>query len=208
MRSRPIRRRAAAVCSRVFHLLESANRPVTVEREKFIGIETTLKLDKGRQTLFDKTTINHWEQTDEADKVWTRGMSLARKLAGIGFDQAFDGHRRGWARFWDRMDIEIDGDPELQQGVRYSLFAMYINYHGESDRRNVLCKLGGEVYSGVNFWDTEVYCHRMYMFLDPQIARKLLMYRYHYLPRAIENAKRIDLEGARYPFSTITGYED
>jgi maltose phosphorylase len=182
--------------------------PALVEREKFIGIEAALRLEKGKATVFEKTAVNHWEQTGEAERVWKDGMELARKLSGLGFGQALEEHRREWKRFWDRMDIEIDGDPELQQGLRYSLFAMYINYHGESDRRNVLCKLGGEVYSGVNFWDTEIYCHRMYMFLDPAIARKLLMYRYHYLPRAIENAKRVDLEGARYPFSTITGYED
>jgi maltose phosphorylase len=177
-------------------------------REKFIGMETTLKVEEGVATMFDKMAVNHWERTEESERVWAEGLSLARKLAGMGFEQAIEEQRRGWARFWDRMDIEIDGDPELQQGVRYSLFAMYINYHGESERRNVLCKLGGEVYSGVNFWDTEIYCHRMYMFLDPRIARKLLMYRYHYLPRALENAKRVDLEGARFPFSTITGFED
>jgi maltose phosphorylase len=182
--------------------------PTLVKRDKFIGAELTLKLEAGREAIFEKMAVNHWEQTDDAERVWQDGLELSRKLAGFGYDQALAEHRDGWKRFWDRMDIEIEGDPELQQGVRYSLFAMYINYHGESDRRNVLCKLGGEVYSGVNFWDTEIYCHRMYMFLDPAIARKLLMYRYHYLPRAIENAERIDLEGARYPFSTITGYED
>lgn len=189
----------------------SANQRITprlVEREKFIGAELALDLKAGRETVFDKMVVNHWEQTEGAATVWSDGLALAGKLAGVTFDQALAEHRRGWARFWDRMDIEIDGDPELQQGVRYSLFAMYINYHGESDRRNVLCKLGGEVYSGVNFWDTEIYCHRMYMFLDPAIARKLLMYRYHYLPRALDNARRVDLDGARYPFSTITGYED
>jgi maltose phosphorylase len=182
--------------------------PELVEREKFIAVEAKLKLSQGQATIFEKIAINHWEQTEDPERVWAGGLSLAKNLAGVDFDHALAEHRHGWARFWDRMDIEIDGDPELQQGVRYSLFAMYINYHGESERRNVLCKLGGEVYSGVNFWDTEVYCHRMYMFLDPQVARKLLMYRYHYLPRAIENAKRVDLEGARYPFSTITGHED
>jgi maltose phosphorylase len=182
--------------------------PKLVEREKFIALESTLMLAQGKATVFEKTVVNHWEQTEEAERVWKTGLSLAKNLAGIDFDHALSEHRLDWARFWDRMDIEIDGDPELQQGLRYSLFAMYINYHGESDRRNVLCKLGGEVYSGVNFWDTEIYCHRMYMFLDPQVARKLLMYRYHYLPKAIENAKRVDLEGARYPFSTITGHED
>jgi len=182
--------------------------PELVQRDKFIGVEATLKLARGQATVFDKMAINHWEQTEEGERVWADGLSLAKRLSGVGFDQALAEHRRDWKRFWDRMDIEIDGDPELQQGLRYSLFAMYINYHGESERRNVLCKLGGEVYSGVNFWDTEIYCHRMYMFLDPKIARKLLMYRYHYLPRAIENARRVDLEGARYPFSTITGHED
>lgn len=182
--------------------------PSPIEREKFIGMRATLNLNEGMAAVFEKMVVNHWEQTDEPERVWSEGFSLARRLSSIGFDQALEGHRGDWARFWDRMDIAIDGDPELQQGVRYSLFAMYINYHGESERRNVLCKLGGEVYSGVNFWDTEVYCHRMYMFFDPQIARKLLMYRYRYLPRALENARRLDLEGARYPFSTITGYED
>jgi len=189
----------------------SSNRafaPAVVERDKFIGLEAKLELVDGEATVFEKTAVNHWEQSDDGEKVWSEGMGLARKLSGRGYDAALEEHRLGWKRFWDRMDIAIDGDPELQQGVRYSLFAMYINYHGESDRRNVLCKLGGEVYSGVNFWDTEIYCHRMYMFLDPAIARKLLMYRYHNLPRAIENAARLDLEGARFPFSTITGYED
>ncbi len=177
-------------------------------KDKFIGMETTLRLESGRPAVFEKMAVNHWEQSGDADRVWNDGLALSRKLSSLGFDAALAEHRAEWKRFWDRMDIEIDGDPAMQQGVRYSLFAMYINYHGESERRNVLCKLGGEVYSGVNFWDTEIYCHRMYMFLDPAIARKLLMYRYHYLPRAIENAARIDLEGARFPFSTITGYED
>jgi maltose phosphorylase len=189
----------------------SANQPIKprlVEREKFIGCELTLHVRAQHATHLSKMTASHWEQTEDAERVWTNGLQLAQRLTGTTFDQALEEHRRVWNRFWDRMDIEIDGDPELQQGVRYSLFAMYINYHGESDRRNVICKLGGEVYSGVNFWDTEIYCHRMFMFLDPRIARKLLMYRYHYLPRAIQNAQRVDLEGARYPFSTITGYED
>ena len=189
----------------------SADQPIKprlVEREKYMGIELTLRVKAGHATQLSKMAVNLWDQTDDAERVWTSGLQLAQRLAGSTFDRALEEQRTGWKRFWDRMDIEIEGDPELQQGVRYSLFAMYINYHGESDRRNVLCKLGGEVYSGVNFWDTEIYCHRMYMFLDPRIARKLLMYRYHYLPRAIQNAQRVDLEGARYPFSTITGYED
>jgi maltose phosphorylase len=179
-----------------------------VEREKFIGVEFTLQLMENQVASFDKIVVNHWEQTPDIEQVWNNGLNLAGRYAAATYDQALLEHNRCWADFWRRMDIEIQGDPELQQGVRYSLFAMYINYHGESDRRNVICKLGGEVYNGVNFWDTEIYCHRMYMFLNPEVARKLLIYRYHYLSKAIENAQRVDLEGARYPFATITGVEE
>lgn len=182
--------------------------PETVEGEKFIGAEFSLKLHQNQVASFDKIVVNHWEQTHDMDRVWNNGLNLARQCVMTTYDRAFLEHDRHWTDFWRRMDIEIEGDPELQQGVRYSLYAMYINYHGESERRNVLCKLGGEVYNGVNFWDTEIYCHRMFMFLNPEIARKLLMYRYHYLSKALENAKRLDLEGARYPFATITGLEE
>ncbi len=182
--------------------------PRYVEGEKFVGVEFTLQLNQKQTSSFDKLVVNYWEETGGVDQVWQNGLNLAKKYSTITYEQALEKHNRCWADFWQRMDVEIQGDPELQQGVRYSLYAMYINYHGESDRRNVICKLGGEVYNGVNFWDTEVYCHRMYMFLNPEIARKLLMYRYHYLPKALENAKRVDLEGARYPFATITGVEE
>ncbi|MGE5582394.1 MAG: glycoside hydrolase family 65 protein [Bacillota bacterium] len=182
--------------------------PRLVEREKFVGAEFSLQLNQKQITSFDKMVVNHWEQTGDVEQVWQNGLRLAKSYSAVTYEQALDKHNQCWANFWRRMDIEIQGDPELQQGVRYSLFAMYINYHGESDRRNVICKLGGEVYNGVNFWDTEIYCHRLYMFLDPIIARKLLMYRYHYLLKALENAKRVDLEGARYPFATITGVEE
>jgi hypothetical protein len=43
--------------------------------------------------------VNHWEQTDDAERVWPEGFSLARELSGIGFDQALDDHRKFWARF-------------------------------------------------------------------------------------------------------------
>jgi maltose phosphorylase len=35
-----------------------------------------------------------------------------------------------------------------------------------------------------------------------------LLYRYHRLPQALERAKQLDCEGARFPFATITGTED
>jgi maltose phosphorylase len=66
----------------------------------------------------------------------------------------------------------------------------------------------GEVYFGWVFWDSEIYTHRMMMFIDPAAARNLLLYRYHRLEQAKVRAKQLDCEGARFPFASITGTED
>ncbi len=167
----------------------------TLEREKFIGTEFNLKLHQNLTASFDKIAVNHWEQSEDMEQVWKNGLKLMDKYSALNYNSALEKHINAWSDFWYRMDVEIDGDPELLQGIRYSLYVMFINYHGESEHRNVICKLGGEVYNGVNFWDTEIYCHRMFLFLNPEIARKLLMYRYHHLPKALENAKRVDWTG-------------
>jgi maltose phosphorylase len=110
---------------------------------------------------------------------------------------------------WNVFDIEIDGDPDVLQGLRFSDFQTYQSYHGENADLNALCKgLTGEVYFGWVFWDSEIYSHRLMMFIDPPAAKNLLLYRYHRLPQALERAKQLDCEGARFPFATITGTED
>lgn len=181
---------------------------VNKREEKFIGTEFALKLEKGKETHFDKIAVNHWEMAGGENEVWSNGMNLAAQYAGSTYDGEFKEHCDFWKDAWNRMDIRIDGDPEIQQGVRFSLLMTYMNYHGEDEHKNMLCKLAGEVYNGTNFWDTEIYCHRMYMFINPKAARNMLMYRYHYLPLALQEAKRVDLDGARFPFCTVSGVDD
>ena len=95
------------------------------------------------------------------------------------------------------------------QGLRFSDFQTYQSYHGENADLNALCKgMTGEVYFGWVFWDSEIYTHRLMMFIDPPAAKNLLLYRYHQLPQAMERARQLDCEGARFPFATITGMED
>jgi len=178
------------------------------EKDKFIGLAFSLPLKKGISCSFDKIAVNHWEKDTPAAAVWKQGLAVARSLSSISYNEAFAAHARFWERAWEKMDIEIVGDPLVQQGVRYALFIAFMDYHGEDERKNVLCKLAGEVYNGWNFWDTEVYCERMYMFMDPEITRKLLMYRYHFLPEALEEARRVGVEGARFPFGTVSGRDD
>jgi maltose phosphorylase len=180
-----------------------------VQDEKFIGVDFTLSLLQGVATQVDKVVVNEWLKTQETETVWTHGLELTRQYAAVTYDSALAEHAAFWEKVWDVFDIEIEGDPDVLQGLRFSDFQTYQSYHGENADLNALCKgMTGEVYFGWVFWDSEIYTHRLMMFIDPPAAKNLLLYRYHHMPEALERARQLDCEGARFPFATITGMED
>ncbi|MGB8215099.1 MAG: glycosyl hydrolase family 65 protein [Anaerolineales bacterium] len=183
--------------------------PVLVQDEKFIGVDFVLAVQQGTTAQVDKVVVNDWQKTTDVEQVWNGGLELCKKYASLTFDSALAEHTAFWKKVWDVLDIDIDGDPEVLQGLRFSCFQTYQTYHGENADLNALCKgLTGEVYFGWVFWDSEIYSHRLMMFIDPTAAKNLLLYRYHRLPQALERAKQLDCEGARFPFASITGTED
>jgi len=184
--------------------------PTPVLDEKFIGVDFALEVRQGVTATVDKVVVNDWQKTPEADAVWNRGQeALAPRYAAVTYDSALAEHTAFWEKVWDILDIDIVGDPDVLQGLRFSCFQTYQTYHGENADLNALCKgMTAEVYFGWVFWDSEIYTHRLMMFIDPPAARNLLLYRYHRLPQAMERARQLDCEGARFPFATITGMED
>jgi maltose phosphorylase len=180
-----------------------------VEDDKFIAYQFALSVTQGRRTTVDRIAVNHWARTSDTDALWAAGLELMRGHAEATFDDLMAEHVAFWQRTWDVLDIDIEGDPAVLQGLRFSSFQTYQSYHGEDADLNALCKgMTGEVYFGWVFWDSEIYTHRLMMFIDPPAARKLLLYRYHRLRQAMERARQLDCEGARFPFATITGTED
>ncbi len=125
-----------------------------------------------------------------------------------GYDLALKRNEKYWADFWEKSDIEIVGDDENQQGIRYCIFQLQQTYNAADPTDNIGAKgLTGEAYGGLAFWDTESYCLPYYLFNNPEAAKCLLMYRYNTLPQAKQRAKDLDCEGACYPISTINGDE-
>ena len=59
--------------------------------------------------------------------------------------------------FWARADVEIDGDAELQQAVRFALFHV-LQAGARAEQRAIPAKgLTGPGYDGHAFWDTETF---------------------------------------------------
>lgn len=110
--------------------------------------------------------------------------------------------------FWSHTDVEIKGDPALQQGIRFNAFQL-LQSAGRDGATNIGAKgLTGEGYEGHYFWDTEMYMLPFFTFTQPEVSRALLEFRYATLGKARERAAVMSQKGALYPWRTIDGEEN
>jgi alpha,alpha-trehalose phosphorylase len=124
-----------------------------------------------------------------------------------GWDELREAQRAYLDDFWERADVELDGDAELQQAVRFGLFhALQASARGEG--RAIPAKgLTGPGYDGHTFWDTEAYVLPMLCYAVPEAAAEALRWRLATLETARERARVLGLEGAAFPWRTISGDE-
>ncbi len=115
--------------------------------------------------------------------------------------------RQRLERFWQDADVEIEGDPETQQTIRYNLFQIH-QATARAEGFGVPAKgLTGLGYDGHYFWDTEIYVLPFLVYTQPQLARTLLLHRYTQLDKARERAREVSQRGALFPWRTIDGHE-
>jgi len=109
--------------------------------------------------------------------------------------------------FWELADVEIDGDEALQQAVRFALFQV-LQACCRAEQRAIPAKgLTGSGYEGHTFWDMETYTLPALSYLLPGAARDALRWRHQTLGQARERARVLGLEGATFPWRTISGEE-
>jgi alpha,alpha-trehalose phosphorylase len=129
-----------------------------------------------------------------------------------------EAHHTGWEglvaeqrvyldAFWDRADVELDGDTELQQAVRFALFHT-LQAGARSEQRAIAAKgLTGPGYDGHTFWDTERFVLPVLTYSVPKAAADVLRWRHSTLDLARERAEQLGLKGAAFPWRTIRGQE-
>jgi alpha,alpha-trehalose phosphorylase len=124
-----------------------------------------------------------------------------------GWDELCKAQREYLDDFWQRADVELDGDAELQQAVRFGLFhALQASARGEG--RAIPAKgLTGPGYDGHTFWDTEAYVLPVLCYAVPEAAAEALKWRLATIEKARERAAELGLEGAAFPWRTISGDE-
>ncbi len=109
--------------------------------------------------------------------------------------------------FWGRADVELEGDPEIQQAVRFALFHV-LQAGARVERRPIPAKgLTGPGYDGHTFWDMDIFVLPVLMLTLPRAAADALRWRHMILGKAREHARELGLRGAAFPWRTIRGAE-
>ena len=124
-----------------------------------------------------------------------------------GWDGLLAEQRAFLDEYWAQADVQIDGDDELQQAVRFALFHV-LQAGARAEGRAIPAKgLTGPGYDGHAFWDTETFVLPVLTYTQPAAAADALRWRQSILPSARERAQQLGLEGAAFPWRTIAGEE-
>ncbi len=163
--------------------------------------------EKGRPVRIEKLVAVHTSRGVPARELADRcGRTLDRAVSA-GVPQLQREHAELWARFWAESDVVVEGQPEVQQAIRWNLFQL-----GQATIRagshGIPAKgLTGTGYGGHYFWDTECYVVPFLTYTHPQAARNALRFRHGMLDDARRRAAEMSNFGALYPWRTINGQE-
>lgn len=165
----------------------SARRGVPIRLTKLISYHTARKVPAR-------------ELVDRCDRTLDRG-------AEVGLAELFSQQRSWLEDFWARSDVEIAGQPELQQATRWNLFQL-VQATARTDGGGVAAKgVSGSGYGGHYFWDSEIYVMPFLSYTAPIVARNVLRFRQRMLEPARARALEMNQHGALFPWRTINGQE-
>jgi alpha,alpha-trehalose phosphorylase len=129
------------------------------------------------------------------------------RAIGLGFEGLAAAQEVALERFWAEADVEVDAGAEIQRAIRWTLFQLH-QASANLDGLSIPAKgLTGQAYDGHYFWDTEIYVLPFLVYTRPKLAAEILRFRHGLLPAARRRAEEMSLNGALFPWRTITGDE-
>ena len=171
------------------------------------GHEVHFRLQPGMFAGVDRLVAIYTDR--EADAPMARVQEDIQRLSTTGYDDILSAHRRAWRDLWRTADVIIEGDDVAQRAIRFNIYHLLIAAPRLTERTSIGAKtLTGFGYRGHIFWDTEIFMLPFFTYVQPETARRLLMYRYHTLPGARRKAAANGFSGAQYAWeSAETGDE-
>ncbi|MGW0416654.1 glycoside hydrolase family 65 protein [Streptomyces collinus] len=170
-------------------------------------LTVTSVLEPGQTLRVEKLVAHGWSGTRSLPAMADQVDAALAAAAHDGWQGLLDEQRAYLDDFWARADVEVDGDEEIQQAVRFALFHV-LQAGARAEQRAIPAKgLTGSGYDGHAFWDTEMFVLPVLTHTAPQAVAEALRWRHNTLDEARERAAQLGLGGAAFPWRTIQGAE-
>jgi alpha,alpha-trehalose phosphorylase len=170
-------------------------------------VVVTADLAPGKPLRIIKLIAYGWSAERSAAALRDQVAAAGAGAIHTGWDGLLTDQRAYLDDFWERSDVEIEGDAELQQAIRFGLFHT-LQAGARGEQRAIAAKgLTGPGYDGHTFWDTETFVLPVLTYTAPHAAADALRWRHQTLDLARERARTLGLKGSAFAWRTIAGQE-
>ncbi|HJV09543.1 MAG TPA: hypothetical protein VJ653_07670, partial [Acidimicrobiales bacterium] len=141
------------------HLVEGPERTeVVAESSPDTGrVTVTTVLQPGQRLRIVKFLAYGWSSLRSRQALLDQVVAALTAARQSGWDGLLTEQREYLDTFWDRSSVELDGDLEIEQAVRFALFHI-LQAGARAEGRAIPAKgLTGSGYDGHAFWDTETF---------------------------------------------------
>ncbi|RNI20704.1 glycoside hydrolase family 65 protein [Flexivirga caeni] len=205
-RTRRSKLRVAVACDHVIHADGDFHTNTYVQPD---WTRTTVgtELEPGDTVGLTKFVAYGWSSQRTLPALRDQVDAALSAVLHTGWDNLVAEQRAYLDEFWDGADVEVDGDPVIQQAVRFGLWHV-LQAGARAEGRAIPAKgLTGPGYDGHCFWDSEMYVLPVLTATAPQAARDAIGWRLSIAGMARERAQTLKLKGVAFPWRTIRGQE-
>lgn len=195
-------------CGIDHHIQTECNYTTEVTCDERAGkVVVTVDAEAGKPIRLTKYISYHTSRSEAPARMCDRVNRTLNRGKRDGFDALLKTQKEYLDDFWSISDVQVDGEPLIQQTIRFNLFHI-CQATARAEGVGVPAKgLTGNGYEGHYFWDAEIYVLPFLTYTSPRIARNLLRFRHSYLDKARKRAKEVNQKGALFPWRTINGEE-
>jgi len=191
------------------HLVDGPADTVTVAESEpdLARVTVSTELEPGATLTVVKLLGYGWSSRRSVPALRDQVDAALSSARRVGWDGLVEAQRAYLDEVWSSADVEIEGDPALQQALRFAVFQI-VQAAARAEQRAIPAKgLTGRGYDGHTFWDMETYTLPALTYTLPTAARDALLWRHSTLPEARARARELLLRGAAFPWRTIRGEE-
>ncbi len=176
-------------------------------RDDNARVTVTTRLARGQRLSLLKFVAYGWSSQRSTPALSSQIEGALAAALEHGWKGLAAAQRDYLSKFWARADVELTGDPQVQQAIRFALFHI-LQSAARAEQRAIPAKgLTGPGYDGHTFWDSETFVLPVLSYTAPDAAADILRWRFQILDLARKRARDLGLKGAAFPWRTIHGEE-